>query len=61
MQKRVLRVGVDDAPPIPMQMGDPALDRFRGYEVDLLELIAERLSCTNQYRRAWLLAELQLN
>jgi polar amino acid transport system substrate-binding protein len=36
-----------------MQIGDPALGTFRGFEVDLLELIAERLNCGVEYRRAW--------
>ncbi len=36
-----------------MQMGDPVLGTFRGYEVDLLEQLAERLNCRIEYRRAW--------
>lgn len=52
-KKSSLRVGIDDAPPIPMQVGDPALGTFRGYEVDLLEAIAERLDRTIEYQRAW--------
>jgi ABC-type amino acid transport substrate-binding protein len=33
--EKVLRVGIDDAPPVPMQMGRPESGDFRGYEVDL--------------------------
>ena len=51
-QKRLLLAGVDDAPPIPMQIGDPASDTFRGFEVDLLRLLAERLNWAIEYRRA---------
>jgi ABC-type amino acid transport substrate-binding protein len=50
--KKVLRVGIDDAPPVPMQMGRPEAGDFRGYEVDLLERVAERLGFTIAYRRA---------
>jgi polar amino acid transport system substrate-binding protein len=52
-RKRLLRIGVDDAPPIPLQMGDPALGTFRGFEVDLLEALAEQLDLVMEYRRAW--------
>jgi ABC-type amino acid transport substrate-binding protein len=51
-QKRPLRAGIDDAPPIPIQAGDPALGNFRGYEVDLLTNLAERLDYTLEYHRA---------
>jgi polar amino acid transport system substrate-binding protein len=48
----VLRVGIDDAPPVPMQIGAPESGDFHGYEVDLLQKLAERLDFTIQYRRA---------
>jgi ABC-type amino acid transport substrate-binding protein len=48
---RVLRVGIDDAAPVPMQMGSPEIGSFQGYEVDLLETIAIRLGCRVEYRR----------
>jgi branched-chain amino acid transport system substrate-binding protein len=47
-----LVVGLDDALPPPMQMGNPAGDDFRGYEVDLLHEIAARLDVELRYRRA---------
>jgi polar amino acid transport system substrate-binding protein len=50
---RELLVGIDDAPPVPMQQGDPEAGDFRGYEVDLLEALAERLGVTLRYRRAY--------
>ncbi len=37
MANRTVRVGIDDAPPAPMQLGNPDAGDFRGYEVDLLE------------------------
>jgi len=37
MANRTVRVGIDDAPPAPMQLGNPDVGDFRGYEVDLLE------------------------
>jgi ABC-type amino acid transport substrate-binding protein len=43
MAKRTIRVGIDDAPPAPMQFGNPDNGDFRGYEVDLLEEIARRV------------------
>lgn len=48
----VLTVGLDDAPPIPMQIGAPEAGDFRGYEVDLLEEVARRLDLQIRYRRA---------
>jgi hypothetical protein len=33
--EKVLRVGIDDAPPVPMKMGRPESGDFRGYEVDM--------------------------
>jgi branched-chain amino acid transport system substrate-binding protein len=47
-----LVVGLDDALPPPMQMGNPAGDDFRGFEVDLLHELANRLSKELRYRRA---------
>ena len=48
----VLTVGLDDAPPAPMQIGTPEDGDFRGYEVDLLEALARRLDVQFRYRRA---------
>lgn len=53
LTERVLLVGIDDAPPVPMQQGSPAAGDFRGYEVDLLEALALRLCVTLEYRRAY--------
>jgi ABC-type amino acid transport substrate-binding protein len=47
----VLRVGIDDAPPVPMQIGSPESGSFQGYEVDLLETIASKLGWRIEYRR----------
>ena len=47
----ILRIGIDDAPPVPMQIGTPESGDFHGYEVDLLQKLAERLDFTIQYRR----------
>ena len=49
----ILRVGIDDAPPIPMQIGSPETGDFRGFEVDVLEQIAKRLSLALHYHRAF--------
>jgi ABC-type amino acid transport substrate-binding protein len=49
--RRVLRVGIDDAPPVPMQIGSPEAASFQGYEVDLLERIAAQLNSSIVYRR----------
>jgi polar amino acid transport system substrate-binding protein len=38
-----LRVGVDLAPPAPMCFGVPGTPEFKGFEVDLIHAIAERL------------------
>ncbi len=57
----VLTVGIDDSPPPPLEMGEPGTSGFHGYEVDLLEAVAERLGLSLAYRRAvWstILAEL---
>jgi ABC-type amino acid transport substrate-binding protein len=51
-RNHILRVGIDDAPPVPMQIGTPESGDFHGYEVDLLQKLAERLEFTIQYRRA---------
>ncbi len=48
----MLRVGIDDAQPVPMQMGAPEDGTFRGFEVSLLEKVAARLGVTLTYRRA---------
>ena len=50
---QALRVGIDHAPPIPMQMGTPEDGSFRGYEVSLLDELATRLARTITYRRAF--------
>jgi polar amino acid transport system substrate-binding protein len=47
-----LLVGLDYAPPAPMQMGSPETGDFRGYEVDLLRDVARRLGVQLRYRRA---------
>lgn len=52
MADRTIRVGIDDAPPAPMQLGDPEHGDFRGYEVDLLEEIGRRVGFGLSYRRA---------
>lgn len=48
-----LIVGLDDAPPVPMQIGTPEEGNFRGYEVDLLGEVARRLGVRLRYRRAY--------
>ena len=45
-----LLVGLDDAPPAPLQIGRPAAGDFRGYEVDLLEDLARRVGLQLRYR-----------
>ena len=52
LAKRTIRVGIDDAPPAPMQLGNPDNGDFRGYEVDLLEEIARRAGFELSFRRA---------
>jgi ABC-type amino acid transport substrate-binding protein len=47
-----LLVGLDDAPPAPIQIGSPETGDFRGYEVDLLRNLARRLNVQLRYRRA---------
>lgn len=52
MANRILRVGIDDAPPAPMQLGNPDTGNFRGYEVDLLEEFSRRVGSRLYFRRA---------
>jgi glutamine transport system substrate-binding protein len=52
MANRTVRVGIDDAPPAPMQLGNPDTDDFRGYEVDLLEEVGRRVGFRLSFRRA---------
>ena len=52
LAKRTIRVGIDDAPPAPMQLGNPDSGDFRGYVVDLLEEIARRAGFELSFRRA---------
>jgi ABC-type amino acid transport substrate-binding protein len=52
MVNRIIRVGIDDAPPAPMQLGNPDTCDFRGYEVDLLEEISRRVGFRMSFRRA---------
>ena len=52
MANRTIRVGIDDAPPAPMQLGNPEAGDFRGYEVDLLEEIGLRVGFRLSFRRA---------
>lgn len=52
MANRTIRVGIDDAPPAPMQLGSPDAGDFRGYEVDLLEEIGRRAGFELSFRRA---------
>lgn len=48
-----LLVGIDDASPVPLQIGSPEAGDFRGYEVDLLEALAGRLGVSLAYQRAY--------
>lgn len=49
-----LLVGLDDAPPSPIQIGRPEDGNFAGYEVDLLLEVQHRLDIALRYRReAW--------
>ena len=41
--KGILSVGVDSAPPSPMQIGRAGTPEFSGFEVDLLNGIGARL------------------
>lgn len=52
MTDRIIRVGIDNAPPAPMQFGNPDTDNFRGYEVDLLKEIGQRVGFAMSFRRA---------
>jgi len=47
-----LLVGLDDAPPAPIQIGSAESGDFRGYEVDLLLELQRRLGVRLRYRRA---------
>lgn len=47
---RMIRVGVDEAPPAPMNFGLPGSRDFHGFEVDLLHAIAERIGCELEFR-----------
>jgi polar amino acid transport system substrate-binding protein len=49
---QTLLVGLDDAPPKPMQFGNPENGTFKGYEVDVLEELARRTATSLRYRRA---------
>ncbi|HEX8895436.1 MAG TPA: hypothetical protein VF783_19065 [Terriglobales bacterium] len=40
MTERPIRVGVDDAPPPPMQLGNSDTADFRGDEVDVLKEVS---------------------
>ena len=52
MTNRAMRVGIDDAPPAPMQLGSPDGGDFRGYEVDLLGEIGWRAGFELSFWRA---------
>lgn len=52
MTERTVRVGIDDAPPAPMQIGHPDKGDFRGYEVDLLKEVGRRAGFRLRFRRA---------
>lgn len=52
MTERTIRVGIDDAPPAPMQLGSPDKGDFRGYEVDLLKEVGRRAEFRFRFRRA---------
>lgn len=57
-----LLVGVDHAPPAPLCLGLPGTPDFRGFEVDILNDIANRLGITLRFTSAlWsaIIAELQ--
>jgi hypothetical protein len=45
-----LLVGLDEAPPAPIQIGSPASGDFRGYEVDLRADLARRIGLQLRYR-----------
>ena len=52
MTERSIRVGFDDAPPPPMQLGNPDTSDFRGYEVDVLKEVSQRAGFRLSFRRA---------
>jgi polar amino acid transport system substrate-binding protein len=47
-----LLIGVDEAPPAPLNFGTPGSPEFRGFEVDLTQALAARLGLTARYRSA---------
>jgi|SRR5215813_8395821 len=49
---KALLVGIDDAPPAPIQIGSPEGGNFPGFEVDLLHELQKRLGLGLKYRRA---------
>jgi polar amino acid transport system substrate-binding protein len=51
--KTTLRVGLDDAPPSPIQIGGPETGDFQGFEADLLNELGKRLGVGLQYRRSF--------
>lgn len=60
--RRVLLVGVDQAPPAPFCFGLPGSEHFRGFEVDLLNELARGLDVTLRFTSAlWsqILADLE--
>jgi polar amino acid transport system substrate-binding protein len=49
---RTIIVGVDEAPPPPMNFGLPGSPEFRGFEVDLLNAVGQRLGLEVQFKSA---------
>jgi polar amino acid transport system substrate-binding protein len=45
----VLSIGVDESPPPPFHMGNPASEKFEGFEVDLTRTIAGKLRLKPEY------------
>jgi ABC-type amino acid transport substrate-binding protein len=52
MSERIIRIDIDDAPPAPMQLGNPDTGDFRGCEVNLLKEIGRRVGFALSFRRA---------
>jgi glutamine transport system substrate-binding protein len=52
MSECIIRIDIDDAPPAPMQLGNPDTGDFRGYEVNLLKEIGRRVGFALSFRRA---------
>ena len=50
IKEGVLSIGVDESPPPPFHMGDPASQTFEGFEVDLTNRIAAKLGLKPLYR-----------